>query len=251
MRFLFLLSLIFLSVPLAAQNLNGVVKDARTQLPIANAQIIGTNRTVLTNNKGAFSLNNIKAGDQLAIRIMGYETIELKVNLANLSDTMRIYLYQTAINLKEVVVKQSRNYQLDSFNLRKEYASVFAYKGPSFKDMFITVDPNYRSPFANTTPNSTASLVKINVLQVFSLLGKKKNQTNKLKQTLLADEETNYIDHSFSKEKVMALTKLQGDSLRNFMNHYRPSIMALKKMTDYELSLYIKKSYLAYINDKP
>lgn len=38
-----------------------------------------------------------------------------------------------------------------------------------------------------------------------------------------------------------------GDSLQNFMNAYRPSIEEVKQMTDYQLLLYIKKSYDEFI----
>ncbi len=64
-----------------------------------------------------------------------------------------------------------------------------------------------------------------------------------MQKQLLNDEEYNYVDHVFSKEKVQSLTSLKGDSLQNFMNEYRPSIKELKQMTDYQLILYIKKSY--------
>ena len=124
---------------------------------------------------------------------------------------------------------------------------VFAYKPPNLTDMFIKVDPSYRSPFANINPNSTASIIKFNALSAFSLFGKKKNANSKLKTILLKTEETNYVDHLFSEEKVADITKLKGDSLVKFMNTYRPSILALKKMTGYELIKYIKTSYVEFI----
>ncbi|MEJ5994038.1 hypothetical protein WG904_06340 [Pedobacter sp. Du54] len=232
-----------------AQDLKGVVKDVNSRLPIENAQIISLKATVLTNKKGEFKLENVNLDDRIAIRIMGYETVEL--TLQKLADTLRIYLRQDPFALKEIIIKGKRNYKLDSLNLRKEYAREFAYKGPSFSDMFIGKVPkknDYVPSFANGS--STASLVSLNLLQVASLFGKKKSRNTKLKETLLRDEELNYVDHVFSKDKIKLLTGLEGEALIKFMNLYRPSILTLKKMTGYELTVYIKKCYVEFAKGK-
>ncbi len=226
---------------LFAQEVNGVVKDVSSRAPIANAKVITSKSSIFTNGEGIFKLRDVKVGTALAIRIMGYETIELTIN--GLSDTLRIYLRQSSITLNEVLVKTKRNYKLDSLDLRKQYASSFVYKGPSFSDMFIGRDPDYDSPFAFTNPKSTASLVSLNLLQVASLFGKKKVQNTRLKQTLIRDEQLNYVDEIFSKEKIKSITGLEGEALIKFMDFYRPSILNLKKMTGYQLTLYIKKSF--------
>ncbi len=209
--------------------------------PIANAYVISSKATVLTDKNGGFLFSNAKIGDRIAVRMMGYETAEVVINRT--TDTLLIYLKQDAIALKEVNIKTSRNYKFDSLALRKEYANVFAYKGPSFSDAFVKRDPSYNSPFGFSNPRSTASIVSLNVLQVFNLIGRKKTQTTKLKEILLRDEELNYIDEVFSTKKVKSLTGLEGEELTKFMNLYRPSTITLKKMTGYELTLYIKKSY--------
>lgn len=236
------------SISAFAQDVKGIVKDVNSRLPIANAQIITSKATILTNNEGRFTLRDIGLGSIIAVRIMGYETIELTIN--KLSDTLRIYLRQSAIALKEIEIKTKRNFKQDSLALRKEYANAFFYKGPSVSDMFIEKDINYDSPFGFSNPRSTASLVSLNVLQIFSLFGKKHAQTSRLSKTLVRDEELNYIDHVFSKDKVRLYTGLDGEPLIKFMNLYRPSILALKKMTGYELTIYIKKSFEEFIKIK-
>ncbi len=232
-----------------AQNLYGIVKEAVSRLPIANVYVISSKKTVLTDSNGVFLLNNVNVGDRIAVRMMGYETAEVIVNRT--TDTLLIYLKQDAIALKEVNIKTNRNYKVDSLALRKEYANVFAYKGPSFSDAFIERDPSYNSPFGFSNPRSTASIVSLNVLQVFNLIGRKKTQTTKLKEILLRDEELNYIDEVFSAKKVKLVTGLEGEELTKFMNLYRPSIITLKKMTGYELTLYIKKSHDEFKRIKP
>ena len=143
--------------------------------------------------------------------------------------------------------QQKQKNKHDSLKLRKEYAAAFAYKAPNFTDMFIKVDPSYRSPFANFNPNSTASLIKFNALSAFKLFSKKSKTKSKFKSMLTRDEETKYVDHLFSKEKVQELTTLRGEDLEKFMEKYRPSILELKKMTGYELVQYIKKSYAEFL----
>lgn len=250
MRSLLIIVLFFLSPSLLAQTINGMVRDAVTRLPITNAQVISATNTILTTNTGQFNISKLKIGETIVIRMMGYETTELTIGGKMLTDSVFIYLKQDVIALKEIMVKTNRNYKLDSINLRKEYAKVFTYKGPGFTDMFIKRDPGYRSPFAHVNPNSTASLVSLNVRQVVSVLTKKKEQTTKLKKMLLKDEDAAYVDHVFSKDKIVKLTGLIGDSLITFMDQYRPSIATLKKMTEYELNIYIKKSYKEFIKPK-
>src|SRR5690606_35689579 len=98
---------------------------------------------------------------------------------------------------------------------------------------------------------STSSLVSVNLLSVISLIGKNKDPKSKLKKKLLKLENENYIDHIFSKEKVRSITSLQGDSLQIFIEKYRPSTGMVSQMTDYELLLYIKRSYKDFIKDEP
>lgn len=247
MRIFLLLVCLLLSNQLLAQNLKGFVKDAASRLPIPNAQVITATTTTLTNDIGKFNLTSVRIGEKIAIRILGYETLEVTISNQLLIDSARIYLRQSVFTLNEVAIRTNRNYKNDSLRLRKEYAEVFAYKPPDFTAMFIKVDPSYRSPFANINPNSTASILKFNVLSALSLLGKKNKSTAKFKSILTKDEEANYVDHLFTKEKIEELTQLKGDDLVTFMNKYRPSILELRKMTAYELVQYIKKSYIEFI----
>jgi hypothetical protein len=51
------------------------------------------------------------------------------------------------------------------------------------------------------------------------------------------------IDRRFNPAIVSANTGLKGDTLSVFMDKYRPEYDALKKMSDYDLVLFIKKSF--------
>lgn len=145
------------------------------------------------------------------------------------------------ITLSNVTIKGFRNYKLDSLNRRKDFASVFAYKAPGLKDIFMTRSPGISqlySPFQNSPSN----LVSVNLLAVVGLLNRNNTPVSRLQKKLLQDEAQGYVDRIFSMEKVQSLTTLSGDSLRMFMDKYRPTAEQVKEMTAYDLMVYIKKS---------
>ncbi|RZL26936.1 MAG: carboxypeptidase-like regulatory domain-containing protein [Pedobacter sp.] len=242
---LFILTLAFL--PKAnAQKLSGFVKDGFSQKPIANAQVHTLKSTVITDVNGKFELENVKAGDKFSVRIMGYEIKELTVVAVNPAP-ITIYMNLDAVNLNTVVIAAKRDFRKDSADIRNQFASVFAYKAPNFTDMFVKVDPGYRSPHANINPNSTASILKFNALSALSLFGKKHKQTSKAKQLLLKEEQEKVVDNRFSKEFVMSIVPLSGKYLEEFIEKYRPTGSELQKMNGYELATYIKRSYAEFV----
>ncbi len=247
MKLLITLIIICSNFKLFAQQLNGVVKDKLTRLPIQNVSIKTALSTTFTSSSGKFSLHNTYIGDTVKITCIGYEPYYLLSNKI-INDTILIYLEQNSILLKGVTINNKNGYKLDSIRRRKEFASVFARKSPALKDIFIS-KPVYSYTPNNyiTAPNSTASIVSINVLSVIGLLNKNKAPVSKLQKVLLKEEEDNYIDHLFSKRKVTTITSLKNDSLIEFMNKYRPSAAELKKMNDYDLIMYIKKYYQEFI----
>ncbi|RZK55510.1 MAG: carboxypeptidase-like regulatory domain-containing protein [Pedobacter sp.] len=246
MRWILLILFSFYLPNVFAQKLSGFVKDAVSQTAIPNAQVHTVKNTVITDAQGRFELTDVKAGDKFSIRIMGYEIKELTVVAVNPAP-ITIYLNFDEVSLNTVVISTKRDYKKDSADIRSQFASVFAYKPPSFTDMFINVDPSYRSPHANINTNSTASILKFNALSAFKLFGKKNKQTSKAKQMLLNDEVDKAIENRFSKEFVTSIVPLREKDLLEFMDKYRPKLDELKQMNGYELVSYIKKSYAKFI----
>lgn len=247
MNRLFCLLFLLLPGPVVAQKINGSIRDWHTHQPIANVQVSSNQTTAMSNNEGRFTLEKIKAGDKISLRLMGYETQEITIQNSMLKGTMIFEMKTTIVELNAITVMAKRNYKLDSLALRKEFAKEFNDKGTGIKDMFVTINPEYKPPLALRKPNSTSAIASINVLQLFSLLGKNKAPNSKLKETLLRDEEANYVAHVFSKSKIESVTQLKGDSLQNFIRRYRPSAAEAKKMTEYELLMYIKQCYQTFI----
>jgi hypothetical protein len=247
MRLFTLFFFVFLSNQVFSQHLTGLVIDEATKKPVKNALVATYSDNTYTTSTGSFIVNNFHSGDTITVSHLGYQAYHLKHSNRFKTDTLLILLKSSSIVLEEVRINGIRNYTLDSLNRRNEYAAFFAYKAPKFKDIFITKSSNvstHYSPFQN----STSRLVGVNLLSVIGLLSKNDAPVSKMQKQLLKDEEYNYVDHIFSKEKVQSLTFLRGNSLQNFMNEFRPSIKEVKQMTDYQLMLYIKKSYKTFRN---
>ena len=243
-----ILLLLTVSCPaLYAQQLSGRVLDRNTLQPIPHATIITPKQTTFTSDKGLFTVYNLRRGDTIKITFVGYKPHFL-VYSQKIADTVRIYLEQTTTSLKSVVIIGKRPSNTDSIKLRKEFAPVFNYKGTAFKDVFMS-NSSYIKPYNDfiTSTHSTATLVSVNLLQVMDWLGKNRSPTTKLQQTLLRDEQSNYVDQVFSRQKVVELTHLKGDSLQSFMDKYRPSAGVARTMSDYEMMTYIKKCYWEFV----
>ena len=228
---------------LYAQQLSGRVLDRNTLQSIPHATIITPEQTTFTSEKGLFTVYGLCRGDTIKITFVGYKPHFL-VYSQKATDTIPVYLEQKATSLKSVVIIGKRPTNTDSIKLRKEFAPVFNYKGTTFKDVFMS-NSSYIKPYNDfiTSTHSTATLVSVNLLQVIDWLGKNKTPTSKLQKTLLRDEQTNYVDQVFSRQKVVELTHLKGDSLQTFMDKYRTSAGVASTMSDYEMMIYIKKCY--------
>jgi hypothetical protein len=234
---------------LYAQQLSGLVLDRSTLHPVPHATISSSKYTTFTSINGLFTIYGIKPGDTIRITCIGYKSHFL-VYSQPVKDTIPVYLQQLTKSLQSVVIIGRRPANTDSIRLRKEFAPVFNYKGTEFKDVFMS-NSSYIKPYNDfiTSTHSTATLLSVNLLQVVDWLGRNKTPTSKLQQTLLRDEQVNYIDQVFSRQKVVELTHLKGDSLQTFMDKYRPSSAVAHTMNDYEMMIYIKKCYVEF--EKP
>jgi hypothetical protein len=232
---------------LYAQQLSGRVLDRNTLQPIPHTTIIAPKQTAFTSDKGLFTVYGLRRGDTIKITFIGYKPHFL-VYSQKVTDTIPVYLEQTVTSLKSVVIIGKRPSNSDSARLRKEFAPVFAYKGTAFKDV-VMPNSSYIKPYNDfiTSTHSTATLLSVNLLQVIDWLGKNKTPTSKLQQTLLKDEQRNFVEQVFSRPKVIELTHLKGDSLQNFMDKYRPSAGVARTMSDYEMMIYIKKCYGEFV----
>ena len=245
MRLLCTLLLLLLSARLFAQRVTGLVIDRVTKQPLTYAKISSPKLLGYTNYAGCFSIKP-KPGDTALITLPGYKPYHLIIGYKK-QDTIRIYMEQISIMLKGTTISKRRDFTADSMQNRKDFAAVFAHKEKGIKDAFIAHHYNPYLPYDQiSSPNTATSIVSVNVLSVIGLFNKNKQPVTKLQKILLSEEESTFVDHRFTRQRVSNITALKGDSLRVFMDRYRPPIDSVKEMTDYELLLYIKKCYASY-----
>ncbi|QNK62052.1 hypothetical protein H7F33_16070 [Pedobacter sp. PAMC26386] len=248
MKLIWTLVFVFSSCQLFAQRITGTVIDKETRLPIENATISTNYGIVFSNPKGAFMLSDINTGATIKVSRANYVTyyFTLKTDKASVV----VVLEPVPFILQEVHIQADNRFKFDSLRNRQDFASVFAYKSPKLTNILISKSAYVRSPRfpdRNVNTNSTAAIAGINLLELADVLGKNNAPMSKLQKALIVSEDNNYVNGVFSKSKVSRVTSLKGDLLQRFMEKYRPAASRLKEMSDYEMIVYIKKSYNEFI----
>ncbi|MBB6110387.1 CarboxypepD_reg-like domain-containing protein [Mucilaginibacter lappiensis] len=240
MRGLLILLLICACLSSYGQTVSGIVSDKRTGQPLTGAWVATSKANVITGIQGEFSIVGTKTKDTLWVKMQGYKLYVLPLNLAN-SKSIRIGLEAAVIELNEVHVTAKRDRIKDSLNNRKMFAKEFNSSAPKLKDMIAPSGGNV----------GPIPMVGITIVpsQVIRALTYKHSREYKLKKELIRDEQNRYIDSRFSENLVSSITNLKGDSLLDFMDRYRPGIDQIKKMSDYDIRVYIKVSQQKMMRD--
>jgi hypothetical protein len=104
---LVLLWLLFVNVSMYAGVISGTIKSDvnNTPLPFSSVLIKGTTMGASANNKGFYSIDLAPGNYVLIFQYIGYKSLEKKVTVTNVDQTIHILLSQQDYNLNEVVVK--------------------------------------------------------------------------------------------------------------------------------------------------
>ena len=217
------------------QKICGTVVDKATKQPLSGAIINIGKTTTSTNRSGAFEINRNEHNDSLSVSYFGYQKYSVPLN--NGKAALYIELEAKVISLKEVDIHSNRNsdFRKDSISNRAAYSKQFNYTGPKVMDAF-TGNP-VKQP---------GELLSINVLVLVEALTKKSTPEYKFNKVLIRDEQAEYVDRIFNKGNVTRITHLKGDSLLVFLAGYRPTYQFVKKATDYDMEVYVKKSLLQF-----
>ena len=221
-----------------SQQINGIIIDKQSGRLISGARIASSKGIVISDLHGGFLIAIKSSGDDtINVTVEGYALYQSSVSIRNAA--LIIALNKKAIELKEVKV-YGGNRIADSINTRKMYAKAFNSAAPKFKDIVKvnTID--------GPLPVTGVTIIPSEFIKALTY---KHSREYKFKKTLIRDENDKYIDSRFSRILVAEITKLQTDSLSNFVDKYRPKIEALKKMTDYDIRVYIKKSLISFKHD--
>jgi hypothetical protein len=203
------------------QSIKGIVYKKGMLEKVAAASItnLKTNAVTTSNLYGEFYAE-VSIGDTLLIEKPGFTPFKQTITNFN---TLFISLLPS-ISLNEVTIKgQTKKQELNG--IINDYRS---------KGLYYDGKP----PVSAYLPISGSPLTVLH-----ELFGSDaKNQRRFMKFAKNENEATD-IDRKYTPELVTKTTGLQGDSLRIFMQNYRPTHEQIAKWADYETIVYIKKSY--------
>ena len=223
---LIVIVLAFVSFKTSAQQrvLSGYLLDSLTHFAIANGTVTNATdkKSVNTNEKGFFHLS-VTSNDFIYATAKSYHYDTLVYS--NLfTDTITIYLSPAGNILPNVTVTTKyTKYQLDS---------------TARKDTFEQDMGKPMKTLANDHPSGFG--LTFNLDKVFK---KKYRNRAKAEQSFDEREKMSYVDSRFSPQIVAFYTRLQGDTLRNFLKKYTPGYDWLRAHPSNE-------DVMFYINDK-
>jgi len=211
-----------------ALTIKGVVfiKSPSSNGRISQALITNLNSKVLmvSDELGGFKIN-AAVGDTLLITKSDY-TPEKRV-VVN-SDDLAIYM-QPIIKLNEVTIKEM-----------------------SKKQELNDVMRQYRSDGIFNDGKSLPAWTFINspLTGLYNLFGKEPAEARRFAAFSKDELETDEVSRRYTKELVKSVTKLPDDEVVKFMQTFTPSYEDVKSWNDYQLIMYIKKSFAYYEKNK-
>jgi len=184
MKIIISVSLIFVAAFSVAQtktSISGVIKSEGQNKGIEYAHVFLKNGTVGTysNIQGQFTFNipDSLASDTLKISRIGYHNYDLSLSKIDFNDTLKIFLQESALNLKEVVIHDHRDSVTAIIErvlkkIRKNYPTKLHYLEGFYRQLSLKGDTYTRLIEASigVTENSymkerTTSKVKIRQLR--------------------------------------------------------------------------------------
>jgi hypothetical protein len=238
MRGLLIMLILFMCLKCRGQTVSGVVTDKKTGQSVTGAWVTSSKSTVISGLWGEFAINT-KPTDTIKVKMQGYQLYTLPIN-PSINKTLQIELNEAFIQLNEVHVIAKRDRVKDSLNNRRMFEKGFNASGPKLKDIIVVSATPGLIPIAGIT---------IVPSQFIRAITYKHSREYKFKKVLIRDERNRYIDSRFSEGLVTEMTSLKADSLLDFMDTYRPTIDKIKKMSDYDIRMYIKTSLVKFRED--
>lgn len=172
MMMLLLLSLACVALQAQQTTLSGIVTDAKSGNPIAQATVAMAGVSVVTNDDGMFTLKVKPAAGTLTVSHIGYRTVRVKVS-DNHSAPVTVRLQPTAIQLKEVVVWNEDPWKLieqalekvpDNYNTTPQLYRCFYRETAQKRSRYIYVAEGvvdmYKTGYQKTVYRDRVAIVK-------------------------------------------------------------------------------------------
>ena len=172
MMMLLLLSVACVALQAQHTTLSGIVTDAKSGNPIAQATVAMAGVSVVTNDDGMFTLKVKPAAGTLTVSHIGYRTMRVKVS-DNHSAPVTVRLQPTAIQLKEVVVWNEDPWKLieqalekvpDNYNTTPQLYRCFYRETAQKRSRYIYVAEGvvdmYKTGYQKTVYRDRVAIVK-------------------------------------------------------------------------------------------
>jgi hypothetical protein len=234
MRFWLLICFCGLAIKSFAQEkvVEGIVFDKITKERIArvNIQNLRTKTAIYNTLKAEFKISALPT-DQLIITKPGYFADTIKVPAGN---TLLVYLSPTAIQLKQVNIKDTAQTPFKRYLATKsEYSK--AYGSNAYRDVL------------SVSPGGGAG---ISIDAIWNSLSRSGRNAQKLQGIIENDYHENTIDYRFNKDFVGSITGLKDPQLTDFMFKYRPGYYSVMHYNQYEFISSIRANLKRYMRNQ-
>jgi hypothetical protein len=209
MNRLFLLTILFLSFNLSAQNdttVKGRIVEAGTINPLENVNIVNLNKVIgtATDKNGEFEIR-VSVNDTLHLSYLGYKSIKVRVtnDWVNFGTSATIEMTELALALEEVVVHQMK---LTGY-LELDIQQVPIQQ--NFRYSISGLNTGYESQ-----PRSAGAITRVlgaifNPADfLYKMFGKKPNEMHKLRKMKQDDEIRNILASRFDREMLTTLLQV-------------------------------------------
>ena len=214
-----ILQLLF-SGALAQALVSGNIKGNSELLFSATIQNISQHRVNTSDLGGNYKIQ-AGIGDTVIFSHLGYISDTVVVNSTMFIERLPIELKVKISNLATVDVNEMSKYELDSLSRREDYDYIFKNKN--------------NKPLWDNKLSGDGRGVNFSPIGHWS---SEEKQKRKLKERLERDDREEFIYYKFSR-RVPKLTGLQGDSLLQFINKYKPTYEYCLHATSLDILLYI------------
>ena len=154
----------------------------------------------------------------------------------NSNDTTR-----TSNFLQEVIIKGKRQSPRENLNQNQS----------DYKDAYKDGSNDVLTKFGSNNEPKPSFGITGAVDALYKLFSKRGKNARKLQKIILADYQEDEIDNRYTTTLVTSLTGLKGDELKIFMSLYRPAYNFIINASDYDMILFIKKSFQEYRHNAP
>lgn len=115
-----------------------------------------------------------------------------------------------------------------------------------YRDAYIKGTYNKHLKLRADEKTKSTTLTLLNLDMAYKRFSKSGKNARKLQRSIQYDYEQAEIDYKYTSQLVKNLTGLEGNDLVYFMQQNRPTYALISQGADYDLIIFIKKSYANY-----